>query len=92
MPTVFPLDPDADLDFGFDWSDWLAIGETISSSSWTLTPATGLTQHTDAHSNTIATVWLKEVVAGATHRVTNSIVTSDGRKDDRSFYVKGVER
>jgi hypothetical protein len=92
MPTVFPLDPNADLDFGFDWSNWLATGETISDSSWTLIPATGLIQHTDTYSNTIATVWLKEIVAGATHRITNSITTSDARKEDRSFYVKGIER
>ena len=92
ISTVFLLDPDADLDFGFDWSDWLADTETISTSTWTITPVVGITQHDDSKSTTVTLVWLKEIVAGVTHRVTNSIVTSDDRKDDRSFYVKGIER
>ena len=94
MPTIFLLDPNADLDFGFDWTDWLATGETISVSAWALSPATGLSKHGESESDGVTLVWLKDIVAGVTHRVTNSITTSTTppRKDDRSFYVKGIER
>lgn len=36
-----PKDPDEVLDYYFDWSDRLEVGETITSS--TLTPSTGAT-------------------------------------------------
>ena len=96
IPVTYPLDPDADLDFGFDWNedDWLQVGETIVTSNWAADPATGITLHNESESDGITVVWLKEIVAGVTHRITNSIVTSSSppRKDDRSFYVKGIER
>lgn len=96
IPTTYPLDPDADLDFGFDWGadDWLQTGESIATSAWVAEPAAGITLHDDSKGSGIATVWIKAIVAGVTHRITNSIVTSSTppRKDDRSFYVKGIER
>ena len=96
IPVTYPLDPDADLDFGFDWGtdDWLQAGETVVTSTWVADPALGITLHDDSISGDTTIVWLKDIVAGVTHRVTNSIVTSSTppRKDDRSFYVKGLER
>jgi len=45
--TRFLKDPDAVLDYGFDWSDWLADGETISTSTWTV--ETGITKDSDSN-------------------------------------------
>ena len=82
-------DPDATTPRGFDWTDWLAeIGstETISSSSWASTPS-GLT----LTSGSIVTGSLKTQIkiAGGTlgveYIVTNSVITSSGYHDDRSF-------
>ena len=38
--------PGAEIDYEFDWSDWLATGETID--SYTVTAETGLTVLSDA--------------------------------------------
>lgn len=96
-------DPDARLDFGFDYNDpaavddkgkvvgpWLAEGETIDTSTW-LVPA-GLTSDDDSHTTTTTTVWLLGGTAGSTYTVTNRITTSSGRIDDRSFLVKITDR
>ena len=83
-------DPDAVLDYGLDWSNWLASGETISSSSWVV--ETGLTKDSSSNTTTTTTVWLSGGIAGRTYRITNSIVTSTGREDDRSILIKVIER
>lgn len=92
LPVVYPLTVGADLDYGFDWSDWLQDGETIDQSTWTLDPASGLTKHDESESEGITVVWLKEIVADATYRIENEIVTNSSppRTEKRSFYVKGV--
>jgi hypothetical protein len=51
-------DPEAVLDWVFDWSDWLAVGETILSR--VITVATGLVKDSDTITggSTTVTVWL----------------------------------
>jgi hypothetical protein len=94
-------DPDAKLDYKFDWaaltngtgtSDWLASGETISTKSVTVT--SGITKDSDslADSNTSVLVWLSGGTAGSDYEVTCHITTSDSRQDDRTLYVKVRER
>lgn len=81
-------DPDAKLDFGINWSDWLADGETISSSAWAV--PSGITQSSSpAPTNTTntTTIWLEGGSAGTTYTVTNRITTSAGRIDERSLFV-----
>ena len=83
-------DPDAVLDYGFDWSDWLQDGETISTSSWTV--PTGLTEVGDSNTTTATKVWVSGGTAGDDYTITNHIVTSDSREDDRSHTLKVQER
>lgn len=90
MSNVFTKDPNAELDYGFDWSDWLADGETISSSSWEVD--SGITVVSSSASTTRTVVWLSGGTVGETYKATNSIVTSVGRKDDRTLYVYIEER
>lgn len=91
-------DPDAVLDYSIAWDAWLE-GDTIASSSWTVTA--GLTKGAEAvnasavtlngvrrPASTVATVWLSGGNAGTTYTVTNRIVTAAGRTEDRSFRVK----
>ena len=63
MPNTFSKDPDAVLDYKFDWaastngsgaSDWLADGETIS--SHTITATTGLTVDSSSLTDTNTSV------------------------------------
>lgn len=83
-------DPDATLDFGVDWEDWLASGETISSSSWTV--ESGITKDSDSFTDTVATAWLSGGTAGTTYTLTNEITTSSSRTDNRTILVRVKER
>jgi hypothetical protein len=90
--ATFTKDPDAVLDYGFDWSRWLADGETITASTWEaddegITIDDG-TQFTD----TTASVWLSGGTTGAFYRLTNHVTTSDGREDDRTHTISVRER
>ena len=85
---VYRKDPDATLDYTVDWSAWLATGDIIVSSDWVV--PSGLTEVTDAHTQTSATVWLSGGVEGAEYLVTNRVTTDDGRIDDRTIVVRCV--
>ena len=94
-------DPDAVLDYKFDWaastngtgsSDWLASGETIS--SHTIDADTGITVDSSAEtdSDTSVTVWLSGGTAGTEYSVRCEIVTSASRTDERTIKIKCEER
>lgn len=74
------------LDYGLDWSDWLAKagGDTIVSSTWTVsTPGPILTD--SLTSGTSTSIWI-EAPVGITpdwYVLENSIVTAAGRRDAR---------
>jgi len=100
MPTYIK-DPDAILDYKFDWkaktnlsgnTDWLESGETIS--SFTITAASGLTVDSSALSdtNTSVTVWLSGGTDGTTYDLACKIVTSLGRTDERTASISVEER
>jgi hypothetical protein len=93
----FPVikDPDADLDYAIDWSDWLAADDSIVTSKWAAPADSGLVVHDDSLDPTSkkATVWIGGGVVGReAYRVTNSIVTAAGRAEDRSLLVTVRER
>jgi len=98
-------DPDAVLDYKFDWkastngtgsSDWLATGETLASHTITITPVTAspLTADSSALSdtNTSVTVWLSGGLAGTEYGVACEVVTSAARTDERTMMIKCEER
>ena len=95
----FLKDPSAVLDYGFDWAElgWLAVGETITVSTWAITEQSGespvlLVKDSDTHDTTTTTVWLSAGTSGKTYTVTNHITTSAARQDDRSITVQAVNR
>jgi len=81
----FEKDPSAVLDFTLDWSSWLASGETISTSTWTV--PTGLTKDSSSNTATATTVWLSGGTAGQFYPYVNRIVTSQARTDERTIVV-----
>jgi len=83
-------DPSAVLDWMFDWSDWLASGETIT--DHTITADTGITVDSSAESDGKVTVWLSGGTAGINYKVACLIVTSAGRTDERTIWIKVVNR
>jgi hypothetical protein len=85
-------DPEADLDYGFDWTSWLA-GDTITTSTWTVPSGSGLSMHSAAIAGNTTLVWLSGGTRSAKgYTVTNHIETAAGRKDDRSMCVVVVDR
>lgn len=86
---AFLIDPDAVKDYRFDWSPWLDVADTIT--SHTVTPSAGITVDSHTADTTSVTVWL----SGATGKqatVTCHIATSQGRQDDRTLYLRVVNR
>lgn len=80
------LDPDATLDWTFDWTAWLADGDTITSHH--LIPD-GITISQHAHTATTVTTWLSDPTPGKTWAsVTCRITTAQGRTDDRTLQLR----
>lgn len=86
----FLKDPDAVLDYIFNWAEWLATGETISSS--TVTVPAGITKDSESNTTNTATVWLSGGTEGERYVITNSITTNQGRTDDRSMTIRVSNR
>jgi len=92
------------LDYKFDFlalthaepgavSDYLEVGETIS--SHVVTVETGITKDSDAitDTNTSVTVWLSGGTFGDKYTITCEIVTSAGRTDTfEATLILGVSR
>ena len=83
-------DPSAVLDYAFDWTEWLATGETIT--DHTITADTGITVDSWTESDGKVIVWLSGGTAGINYKVTCLITTSAGRTDPRTIWIKVVER
>ena len=89
MARSFVKDPDAVLDYEWDWSAWLGT-DTIA--SHTVTAATGLTVDTSEATTTAVTAWLSGGSVGASYAVTCHVVTAAGREDDRTATITVQER
>ena len=85
----FLKDPDAVLDYAFDWSSWLASGETISTKTLT---GSGVTVDSSSESEGVVTAWISGGTAGQTATVACKIVTSASRTDERTIKLKIQER
>ena len=84
MPRNFTKDPDAVLDYEFDWSAWLGT-DTIA--THTVTAPAGLTVDSTEATTTTVTMWLSGGTDGASYAVTCHIVTAAGREDDRTATI-----
>lgn len=80
-------DPQARLDYSWDWAAWLAAGETITAHS--LAPTTGVTVEASAVAGGVVTAWVTATVGGT---ITCHITTSQGRQDDRTIILQVVDR
>lgn len=96
MSDTFLKDPTSTLDYVFDWSDWLAEGESIQ--SFQITVPTGITLGTGTRAPVEdegkITYWL----SGGTKSFSYTIqctVTSDAvvsRIDNRKMIIKVIDR
>jgi hypothetical protein len=92
-------DPSDDLDYSFNWSEWLADvpdgdeADTISTSIWSVSGDDASLAGNDAtNDNTSTTIWLSGGTAGVDYTVTNRIVTAGGRTKELSFIVSVQQR
>jgi len=91
MGLVRLLDPQESIDYAFDWSDFLASGETISASSWA-SSSTALAIGTVAATTDTTAAFVSGGVNGGVYRVTNRITTNQTRIAERSVIVRVEER
>ena len=86
---VIDKDPDATLDYSFDWTAWLGE-DVITAAEFVLD--TGLTEVSSGHDDKTATAFVSGGEVGQTLGVTCRVTTSGGRTDDRTIYLRIVER
>jgi hypothetical protein len=95
---TFDKDPDAELIYGVDWTAWLNTAATISASVWDVEAITGdaapLVSSSASVTGNIAKTLLSGGTVGNTYRIRNRITTNEtpAQEDDRSFYIRIVER
>lgn len=88
---TYKKDPDATLDYTFDWSAWLTpIADSIVSVTWVLT--SGITKVSESHTTTTATAFISGGVVDATEELTCRITTAGGRIDDRTVSLDIINR
>lgn len=83
-------DPDATLDYQWDWTAWVADNETIDTVTWIV--PTGITQGDTTKTDTTATIWLSGGTLGESYDITCRITTNQGRTDDRTETITIIER
>lgn len=95
--TVFLKDPDSTVDYQVDWSDYLAEdspADTISTSTWFISPSTspGLTSSNESKTDSTTTAFFSGGIRKTVYRATNRIVTTGGRTEDRSVVIRVGQR
>ena len=88
--NTFLKDPQAVLDYSFDWTAWLATSETIT--THTVTVESGITKDSDSESAGIVTAWLSGGIAGNYYDVACLITTNLGRTDERTIMIAVDDR
>jgi len=86
----FYKDPDSILDYKFNWSSWLASGESIS--TYVITAASGITNTTSTSDTDSVTAWLSGGTAGSDYPVACLIETDSSRTDERTIKIHVRER
>jgi hypothetical protein len=91
--TVFAKDPSSDVDFSVDWSDWLLDDETITSTTWGVTPVeeNGLTLGVNVDNGSARGVFTAGGVIGHRYRLSCLITTTENRQAERSLSVRVME-
>jgi hypothetical protein len=83
----FVKDPDAVLDYTFDWSQWLTGTDAITSSTWIVESPLEIVPASDSFTDTTATVFLSGGEEGSNYTLTNRITTDGSRTDDRTIEI-----
>jgi len=83
-------DPDENLDYSFNWADYLSpTSDTIES---VVFAAVGATLGTVSNTTTLASAFVSGGASGSTATLSCAITTAQGRVAQRSVYLKIKER
>jgi hypothetical protein len=99
MSVTYTQDPDATLDYKFDWasltnshggSNWLAANETIVSACLLADSGITLSGSSIDDASTTVSFWISGGTVGLTYNVVCRISTSNSpaRKDDRTMSIR----
>ena len=92
--TLLLKDPEATLDYSVDWGADYLSGDALADSGWTVIPDEpgGVTVVSDRFDLLTATVEVEGGIAGRLYRLTNHVVTVEGREDNRSIMLRVEKR
>jgi hypothetical protein len=90
-------DPEAQLTYTLDWSEWLPTGDTVSTVVWTIgaranDPAPLEQESAGVQDSTKTYIELSGGQVNKVYTVTAKVTTADGLIDRRNFRVKVVNR
>lgn len=88
--TDYVKDPDATLDYIWDYSTWLPNNDTLVTVSFIASP--GITINSQSNTSTNATAWISGGSSGQVYSVTCRITTAQGRIDDRTVTIRVTDR
>jgi len=82
-------DPDAELDYAVNWSNWLEEGETIVSAVWEIPDSfTRPPGKPDRIEEGRTIIWVSGGEPGMDHGLRVHVVTSAGREEDRTIWLR----
>lgn len=93
LEKMWKIDKSAgsNVDYSHEWAQWLALSDNdaIATSTWAI-DKTSMTIESSIFTPTLTTVFVSGGVVGKTYRVTNTITTTGGRTETRTFLVRVV--
>ena len=87
---VIEKDAEATLDYLSNWTEWLN-GDTIVSHTVTVVSGS-VVLDSSSEAGGVVTAWLSGGTLGEECKVTYAITTQAGRHDERTIYVRIVEK
>ena len=92
--TLLLKDPEATLDYSVDWGADYLTGDVLTESSWTVSPAEagGVSIVSSRFDLLVSTLEVGGGHPGRIYRLTNHVVTGEGREDSRSIMLRVEKR
>lgn len=85
-------DPSSKLNFTHNWADWLAVGDSIASRQWSISPLNNTTPETPILTgDTTDIVFVEGFEVGKVYRLVEHVVTTAGVEDDRMIVIRCEE-
>lgn len=88
--SKFRKDPDATLDYTFDWTRWLSTGEAIVTHQ--IIAPSGVNVGATVADAEMVTAWISGGTNGNNYIVTCRVTTDQGRTDDRSIILQVLDK